>query len=301
VAECEKSSILNRDQSHCTFNSIHLPEPKNKPYMMKSFITSLVLISILSSCSQQVDQEQVKASVLAVNKTFMESILSKNAEAIANLYTEDCQLLAPNMTAINGREGVKGYMQHGISSGISAIKFTTLEVKGGNDFAIERGNYEIYIMDSIKVDAGKYLVEWKKTGDQWQLHRDIMNSDMPAPRTVAKAGETVWIVNYYVKADKGNDFEAFIKNELMPALDMSDMAQAQAKAQTRLLAPKQADKSGNLKYVFIMDPVVDGVNYDMGVVLTKKHGEEVGKEKFKQLNALLSKDFEFTSVVQSDL
>lgn len=269
--------------------------------MMKSLITSLILISILSSCSQQVDQEQIKASILAVNKTFMESILSKNAEAIANLYTEDCQLLAPNMTALNGREGVKGYMQHGISSGISSIKFTTLEVKGGNDFAVERGNYEVYVMDSIKVDAGKYLVEWKKTGDQWQLHRDIMNSDMPAPRTVAKTGETIWIVTYYVKADKGSDFVAFIKNELMPALDMSDMNQAQAIAQTRLLEPKQAEKNGTLKYMFIMDPIVSGVNYDIEKVLVKKHGEEVAKEKFKQFNALLSKDFEFTSVVQTDI
>jgi ketosteroid isomerase-like protein len=268
---------------------------------MKPLISCLLLLTVLVSCSPQVDQEQIKASILATNTIFMESIAGKNAEAIANLYTEDCQLLAPNMTVLNGREGVKGYMQHGISSGISSIKFTTLEVKGSNDFAVERGNYEVYVMDSIKVDAGKYLVEWKKTGDQWQLHRDIMNSDMPAPRTVAKTGETIWIVTYYVKADKGSDFVAFIKNELMPALDMSDMNQAQAIAQTRLLEPKQADKNGNLKYIFIMDPVVDGVNYDMGKVLAKKHGEEVGKEKFKQLNALLSKDFEFTSVVQSDL
>lgn len=268
---------------------------------MKPLISCLLLLTVLVSCSPQVDQEQIKASILATNTAFMESIAGKNAEAIANLYTEDCQLLAPNMTALNGREGVKGYMQHGISSGISSIKFTTLEVKGSNDFAVERGNYEVYVMDSIKVDAGKYLVEWKKTGDQWQLHRDIMNSDMPAPRTVAKTGETIWIVTYYVKADKGSDFVAFIKNELMPALDMSDMNQAQAIAQTRLLEPKQADKNGNLKYIFIMDPVVDGVNYDMGEVLAKKHGEEVGKEKFKQFNALLSKDFEFTSVVQTDI
>jgi len=43
-----------------------------------------------------------------------------------------------------------------------------------SDFAIERGNYEVHAMDSIKVDAGKYMVEWKKTGEKWQLHRDII-------------------------------------------------------------------------------------------------------------------------------
>ncbi len=81
-----------------------------------------------------------------------------------------------------------------------------------------------------------------------------MNSDMAAPRTVAKAGEPVWIVTYYVKANNGNDFEAFVKNELMPALDISNTSQAMAKAQTRLLAPKKADKSGNLKYVLSWIP-----------------------------------------------
>lgn len=268
---------------------------------MKRFISCLLLINVLISCSPQVDQEQIKASILSTNTTFMENITGKNAEAVADLYTEDCQLMAPNMATFSRREGVKTYMEHGISSGITSIKLTSLEVTGTKDLAIERGNYEVYVMDSIKVDAGKYMVEWKKTGDQWQLHRDIMNSDMPAPRTVAKAGEPVWIVTYYVKEDKGNDFEAFIKNELMGALDISAMAQAMAKAQTRLLAPKKADKSGNLKYVFIMDPVVTGVNYDIGEVLIKKHGEQVGKEKFKQFNALLSKDFEFISVVQTDI
>lgn len=79
------------------------------------------------------------------------------------------------------------------------------------------------------------------------------------------------------------------------------MAQAMAKAQTRLLSPKQAEKSGVLKYVFIMDPVVKGVTYDIQEVLIKKHGEQAGKEKFKQFNALLSKDFEVSSVVQTEI
>ena len=42
-----------------------------------------------------------------------------------------------------------------------------------------------------------------------------------------------------------------------------------------------------------MDPVATGANYDIEEVLIKKHGEQAGKEKFKQFNALLSKDFEF--------
>ncbi len=269
--------------------------------MMKLMMSCLLLLFVLTSCTQQVDQEKIKASILATNSLFMENITGKNAEAVAGLYTEDCQLMAPNMPTFSGREGVKAYMEHGISSGITSIKLTSLEVTGTNDFAIERGNYEVYVMDSIKVDAGKYMVEWKKTGEQWQLHRDIMNSDFPAPRTVAKAGEPVWIITYFVKADKGNDFEAFVKNEMTPALDMADAAQAQAIAQTRLLSAAKADKSGILKYVFIIDPVVEGVNYDIEQVLIKKHGEAPGKEKFKQFNALLTKGFEFIQVVQSDI
>ncbi len=268
---------------------------------MKLMISCLLLLFVLAACTQQVDQEKIKASILATNSLFMENIKDKKAEAIAGLYTEDCLLMAPNMPTFSGREGVKGYMQHAIAVGVTSIRLTSIEVKGGNDFAIERGNFEVYVMDSIKVDAGRYMVEWKMTGEQWQLHRDIMNSDFPAPRTVAKAGEPVWIITYFVKADKGKDFEAFVKNELIPALDMSDAAQAQAIAQTRLLSSEKADKSGILKYVFIIDPVIQGVNYDIEQVLIKKHGDAVGREKFKQLNALLTKGFEFIQVVQSDI
>jgi ketosteroid isomerase-like protein len=267
---------------------------------MKLLITSIILLFAAGACSTQVDQDKVKESIQATNNLFMESIKGKNPEAVANLYSEDCQLLAPNMPALNGRAAVKGYMEHGINSGISAIKLTTLEVNAGSDFAMEQGTYEIFVMDTLKVDAGKYIVEWKKNGDQWQLHRDIMNSDWPAPRTVAKAGEQVWVITYYVNKGKAADFESFIKNELFAALDKTDMTQAQSIAQTRLLSG-QADKTGITKYVFIMDPVVKEFHYDMEKILIQKHGEDIGKEKFKQFNSLLSKAYEFTAVTQTDI
>ena len=55
---------------------------------MKRFISCLLLINVLISCSPQVDQEQIKASILSTNTTFMENITGKNAEAVADLYTK---------------------------------------------------------------------------------------------------------------------------------------------------------------------------------------------------------------------
>ena len=41
--------------------------------------------------------------------------------------------------------------------------------------------YELQDGDGQALDAGKFIVVWKREAGQWKLHRDIFNSSMPAP------------------------------------------------------------------------------------------------------------------------
>jgi len=153
---------------------------------MKKLVSLFSLVILFTSCSQTPNVEEIKLAISASNETFMKGISSKALDSVSGLYTDDCILMAPGMAALDGKEGVKGYMEHAVSSGVSAIKLTTLEVAGGIDFAIERGQYEVYVADTLKVDYGKYMVQWKKTANGWLMHRDIMNSDLPpAPPAAA--------------------------------------------------------------------------------------------------------------------
>jgi len=49
------------------------------------------------------------------------------------------------------------------------------------DTVFEVGKYTLFGEGDQVLDNGKYIVIWKKDGEQWKLHRDIFNSNMPLP------------------------------------------------------------------------------------------------------------------------
>jgi len=98
-------------------------------------------------------------------------------------------IMPPNTLALSGRAGVRDFISVALNSGITAVNLTSEDVYGAQDLAIETGKYEMMVDDKL-VDVGKYVVGWKKVGDQWFIHRDIFNSNLPAPNASA-AGTTV--------------------------------------------------------------------------------------------------------------
>lgn len=65
--------------------------------------------------------------------------------------------------------------------GIRDIKLTMDEVTGGNEIVAETGIYEVFADKGQAIDKGKYIVIWKEENGKWKMHRDIWNTDMPAP------------------------------------------------------------------------------------------------------------------------
>jgi ketosteroid isomerase-like protein len=65
-------------------------------------------------------------------------------------------------------------------SGIAAASLETADVEADGSLAYETGRYEMKLKDGKVADRGKYVVVWKRTGNEWRIHRDIWNTNMPA-------------------------------------------------------------------------------------------------------------------------
>jgi uncharacterized protein (TIGR02246 family) len=120
-------------------------------------------------------------AIVAANENFR--IVSKggNAAGMAALYTENGQLLPPNSDFVTGRQAIQGFFQAFFDMGIKEAVLESVEVEGHGDTAIEVGKYTLKGEGGQELDAGKYIVIWKREEGQWKLHRDIFNSSMPAP------------------------------------------------------------------------------------------------------------------------
>jgi len=133
--------------------------------------------------------ETLRSEIQKVNQEWMDCVGKKDPDAASACYTEDAMIMPPNTLALSGRAGVRDFISVALNSGITAVNLTSEDVYGAQDLAIETGKYEMMVDDKL-VDVGKYVVGWRKVGDQWFIHRDIFNSNLPAQNAPA-AGTSV--------------------------------------------------------------------------------------------------------------
>lgn len=122
---------------------------------------------------------KVSDAIMAANENFMTVFKRIDAAGLANLYTEDGQVLAPNSDFLTGRESIQALWQSIFDMGVKEIKLEIIDVEDHGDTAIEVSNYTLYDDEGQELDKGKYIVIWKQRNGQWKLYRDIFNSSMP--------------------------------------------------------------------------------------------------------------------------
>jgi len=120
-------------------------------------------------------------AIVVADQKFMATFGRGDAAGLAELYTENAQFLPPNSDFVNGRQAIQVTFQALMDMGISAIDIETLEVEGYGDTASAVGRYTLRNKNGETLDKGKFIVIWKQDAGQWKLHRDIINTSMPAP------------------------------------------------------------------------------------------------------------------------
>lgn len=122
----------------------------------------------------------IKASIEAANKNWMNAFKSADAAAMAGLYTTRGQLLPANSDVIEGTDAIRDFWQSVMNMGIKEAVLETIEAEDLGDTAIEGGRYRLLVANGSVADAGKYIVIWKKEAGTWKLHRDIWTTSQPS-------------------------------------------------------------------------------------------------------------------------
>ena len=123
---------------------------------------------------------EVQAAIEAANESFMAAFNQGDAAALADLYTENGQLLPAGSDFITGKEAIQNFWQGAMDMGIKSAKLEIIEVEGHGDTAIEESKYTLRGESGNVLDRGKYIVIWKQQAGQWKLHRDIWTSSLSA-------------------------------------------------------------------------------------------------------------------------
>ena len=101
--------------------------------------------------------------------------------------------------------------------------------------------------------------------------------DRSAISSVAATGDRVWVVLNHVKANKRLQFEKFVYEILLPALEKNSEGDQGARdviEHTRMLEPISANKDSSYTYIWLMDPVVKGADYSYPGIIGAVHSPE---------------------------
>jgi len=125
-----------------------------------------------------------------LHAAFMKAFNAKDPSALAATYTDDAILMPPNETEIKTSLGIETYARQAFSN--SPVTGILLNV---NDTSVQAGGwafcsgfYTLLGPNGSTLDRGKFLEVVKQTDKGWKIHRDIYNSDMPAPGMAPAAG-----------------------------------------------------------------------------------------------------------------
>ena len=114
------------------------------------------------------------------NQLFMDAFSAGDAEKVAGFYTANCRFLPDNSDPVDGRANVQELLQSMMDGGVSSVELITWEVEDCGDTAVEVGQVVMRGDADELIDDGKFIVIWKKEEGGWRLHRDIVNSSLPA-------------------------------------------------------------------------------------------------------------------------
>lgn len=109
-------------------------------------------------------------------KKMEEAISEGDASSFASLFLEDAFMKFPGQEPLEGRDAIEMANEQMIKDGVARLDLETREIESFGDFAYEVGSYELFGADDTTLDFGNYLTIWKKTGDDWKIHRDLISS-----------------------------------------------------------------------------------------------------------------------------
>lgn len=127
--------------------------------------------------------------ISAVQQRFLRLFAVNDFAGIAACYTEDAQMLVANMDPIRGRSAIGSMFKFTAAKG-HTLDFRTEELELNGTTAVEVGAYIRRCSDGSIFDRGKYMVVWKRVGEEWQIHRDMFSTSMPKAAALKAAAMT---------------------------------------------------------------------------------------------------------------
>jgi ketosteroid isomerase-like protein len=228
----------------------------------------LMLALLIASACTPVERD-VTSEIEEMNSVYMTAVKSQDMETLVSLHTADAVIMPSNQKTVEGIDAIRHMWNDAFAYGMGYLKITTIEATAYGNIAHETGSYQYFTLDDQMVDVGKYIVVWKKEGEQWKIAKDIWNSSMPMPQHASEK-DTIAIVMTKVKPDKYEQLDKFASEIFFPVFNEHF---ADSRATARMFKVIK-NPDGEVVLLYFIDPLKTNHVHDVKTILSKHYNDE---------------------------
>lgn len=104
---------------------------------------------------------------------------AQDAKKLAALYAEDAVVMPANRPMVKGRAAIEADVQRDFKSGVTKLQLKPMESAITGDRAYEAGTSTVVVNGQQL--PGKYVVIFKRVGNDWKIAYDSYSTDQPVP------------------------------------------------------------------------------------------------------------------------
>ena len=122
------------------------------------------------------------AEMEQVNRIFETDVIgNRDFGALERVYTRQARVLPPGADMLTGIDHIRSFWEQSVSTlNIESMTLSTLDLQVSGDTAVEIGRAEMHNNQPTSPTTMKYVVIWKREGDNWRWDVDIWNADSEA-------------------------------------------------------------------------------------------------------------------------
>ncbi|MCB0213070.1 MAG: DUF4440 domain-containing protein [Anaerolineae bacterium] len=127
------------------------------------------------------DSVDLEAQVRSASAAWDEAFNGGDLTQLMNLYNADAVSMPPGLPALEGKDAIEADFEWFFDNFTAHHQTTIVDLAIADNLAVEHGQYTMLITpkdDSEPIsETGKHIVVRKKSGDTWQVVREIWNTD----------------------------------------------------------------------------------------------------------------------------
>jgi uncharacterized protein (TIGR02246 family) len=139
-----------------------------------------LVVTVMLSLGVALAQTDDEATIRGLMEQYAEFYTAGDAEAVAQLFTEDALFIAPDGQLFEGRQAILAFFQEHFEDSLP-LSMEVIEVAVANDTAYSTSRYAVIGPEGDTVVEGYGLSIWNRVDGEWRWHRSVTNVILPEP------------------------------------------------------------------------------------------------------------------------